>query len=250
MRQLLSIILTLLLPTSQGIGGKAGVGGTAGIGGGVLPPPTFTEIQGKWGTQQGSGTTVNVTLTSAPTAGNAVICAVEIYPNTLTISSIVDNAGSPNSYTVTPNSPSKVQAAAVQIFFAYLLNVPASAGATITVTASGSITFASYLGCEEFHRSSGTWTFDTDITGNGAPSTAVNAPSITPAAAGELLYAVVTTEGSVAVTSANSPWTAGGAGTNTYSRAEYILSGASGATATDFTLASITSWNSMGMALK
>src|SRR6266550_3204933 len=34
MRQLLSIILTLLLPIPQGVGGKAGMGGKAGLGGG------------------------------------------------------------------------------------------------------------------------------------------------------------------------------------------------------------------------
>ena len=103
--------------------------------------PTFTEVQAAWGTNVSSGTTVSATLTNAPAAGNAVICVPVFYPLSLTVSTIKDNAGTPNSYTVTPHSPSNAQSGADGLSFAYLINVPSGAGKTITATMSGTITW-------------------------------------------------------------------------------------------------------------
>lgn len=209
--------------------------------------PTFTRVQAAWGIAIGSGTTVQVTLGAAPTAGNAVVCFPQGFPDTLTVSSISDGT---NAYTVTPNSPSATNLQSLAISAAYLINVPAGAGATITATLSGSITFSSNIWCGEFHRSSGTWAFDTDAAGTGASGGAVNTPSITPAAAGGLLIAVVDA-GAGGPTSANSPWTQDATGVDASRRlVEYILSAPSGATAANFTVAGTNGWNSMAVALK
>ena len=232
-----------------------GCNGVAG--GGVLTSvytitagePTFTHIQGGIGTAVSSGTTVSVTLGSPPTAGNAVLCRVSIYDNTLTISSIQD--GNSNTYTVTPNSPSNGNPSAVQVFLARRFYAGGdSPSATITATSSAAITFTSAIACDEFHRSAGSWTFDTDAAGNGASGTTINTPSITPAVTGELLYGGV--DSSASISSVNSPWTGGGgfpAVGNARFGWAYILAGSSGATAVNMTQVS-GQWNSMAMAVK
>jgi hypothetical protein len=215
--------------------------------------PIFTEVQAAWGANVSSGTTVSATLANTPAAGNAVICASSTYPYSLTISTIKDNATTANNYTVTPHSPSNGQTSIEGISFAYLLNVPAGAGKTITATMSGTITYGSNLVCEEFHRSAGTWTFDTDIAANSASGNPANTPSITPAVAGELLYGGASAGGGPYVSGVGSPWTVSAAGLFPSLGAagtEYILSGASGATAINVTLSGTGSWNGLAMALK
>lgn len=241
------VVLTLLLFQ---IGGNGGIGGKAGTGGGPTLAPTFTEIQGSWGTSVSSGTTATVTLTSTPTTGNLVVCSVHLFPISLGITSIKDSAGTPNNYTVSTHSPSATQTSADAVFIAYLLNAPAGASSTITVTANGTITFGSFIGCEEFHRTSGTWAFDTDAAGNGAATTAVNAPSITAAASGELEIGWANIQ--TGMSSANSPWTECTAGTSAslVGACEIILSGTGSATAMNFTAFSSTEWNSMMAAFK
>lgn len=215
--------------------------------------PTFTDVQGKYGVVVTSGTTVAVTLTSAPTAGNLVVCSFYTYPTTLTISDVQDNASTPNSYTVTSTSPSLTNTSARAGWIAYLLNAPSGAGATITVTTSAAITYNSDMRCEEFHRSSGTWTYDTSVAGSGTTGTTINSPSITPSVSGELLYGMATVAYTSSFTSANSPWTQDSAGIDTSHFAtddgEYILSG-SGTTAINFTQASSGVWNGMAVAFK
>lgn len=229
-------------------------------GGGVLTSvytisagePTFTEVQGNFGSIASSGTTVAVTLTSNPATGDAVACAVIGFPTSLTISSITD--GNSNAYTVTPNSPSTAQGGSARIIWlAYLLNAPSNANKTITATFSGSITFASVIRCDQFHRSSGTWTFDTDVVGSGTSAPPVNTPSITPSVSGELLYAGLTIANAADVTGVGGSWTQSAGGidsSNKFHLTEYILSAASGATAANFTLSGTANWNSMAMALK
>ena len=214
--------------------------------------PTFTEVQSAQSGSVSAGTTVTVTLGSAPTAGNAVLCSAFYFPHALTISSIKDGAGTPNIYTVTSHTPSGQNAGAVDVGLAYLINVPAGASAAITMTMSTIITFGTSIRCTEFHRSSGTWTFDTDVAGTSTTaSTTASNPSITPSVTGELLYAAAAGSSSAGVTGA-SPWTTDPAGqdSGTGVNAEYILAGASGATAINFTLSSSVTYNSMAMAVK
>lgn len=256
-KKMLSILILVLCPAlvfSQTImSGPAIAEGPAIMTYGTAPvEPTFTWIQGEEGTGESSGSTLSVTLSSAPAAGDAVVCAVIGYPTSLTISSIVDNASTPNSYTVTPNSPSSAQGSSARvIWLAYLLNVPSGAGTTITTTFSGTITYGSVMGCDEFHRSSGTWAFDNDIAGSGT-TTPFDTPSVTPTNAGELIYFGVTCDSSESISSVNSPWTEseGLDGTGNYQIAGYVLSAASGATAINVTAAGNASYDAMGMALK
>lgn len=214
--------------------------------------PTFTEIQSAKGTAVSTGTTATVTLGAAPTAGNAVLCSGFYFPQSLTISTVKDGAGTPNSYTITPHTPSQPNAGVLSNGLAYLLNVPAGASATITMTMSGTITFGTSIRCTEFHRSAGTWTFDTDVAGTSTTaSTTASNPSVTPSVTGELLYAAASAASSAGVTGV-SPWTPDPAGqdSGTGVNAEYILAGASGATAINFTLSSSATYNSMAMAVK
>lgn len=229
-------------------------------GGGVLTSvytisasePTFTQIQAKWGTGVTSGSSIAVTLNSAPTTGNAVICAISSYPTTLTITAISDSNS--NAYTVTPHSPSVANTNSWGTSLAYLLNAPANATGTITATTSGTITYNSTVQCEEFHRSAGTWTFDADAAGSGG-TRSIASPSLTPANTGELLYSYAAINGSDVISTVNSPWTLGGAGLqpapNMAGAAPgYILAGASGSTAINMTASAAAAWNSIAMALK
>lgn len=216
----------------------------------------FTMVQSKWGTATGSGTTVSVTLASAPTAGNAVVCGVELYDPSLTVSSAADNAGSPNSYTVAAHAAGN--AATVGANLIYLLSVPSGAGATITATASATITFTSNIVCTEFHRTSGTWVWDTQATANGSGSSTVNTPSITGAAAGEILYALAGTGGAQVSATNNSPWTEGDPtahgiepSSDHIAGNQYILSSSGSSTAINITLTSTgNGWNAVVGALK
>src|SRR5271165_3668244 len=68
--------------------------------------PTFTMVQGVKMSlaSAGSGPTISVALNAAPSAGNAIVCAV-YDANNISIVSIKDNATTPNNYTITPHSP-------------------------------------------------------------------------------------------------------------------------------------------------
>ena len=254
MKKLLLIPLLCSLTFAQGIGGKAGVGGSAGFGtGAAASEPTFTHIQGgPWGGSASSGTTISATLTSPPTAGNAIVCKAAFFPSSSVVSSAVDNAGSPNSYTVAPTS-SGVQTGIPGLSFFYLLNAPSGAGSTITATISATITFFTDMSCEEFNRSSGTWTYDTVAANNSASASSCTTPTITPAVSGELLYgACATGNGGAFISSANSPWTLDGAGiqpSEGFAAGEYILT-SSGSPGINFTINTAAKYNGLVMALK
>lgn len=238
-------------------------GGTTVIGGGGAP--VWTQVQAKWGTITASGgTTLSVTLTSAPTAGNLMVCNILAVPNTHSQISIQDNASTPNVYTLSPSSPSTISPSSAWASLAYLV-APSGAGATITVTLAVAVTASAVTGCEEFHKSAGTPTFDKDIAGNGTPGGNIaNTPSITPSAPGELLVGTAYLGGSGAL-AAGSPWalwppgllatngqtTNCGTGNTCAFGDEVILSSSGGATALNFTLfnASIY-WNSLIAAFK
>lgn len=218
--------------------------------GGVAGEPTFTDIQGGWGSIVSAGTTVSFTLTSNPTAGNAIVCGVSVFPNSSTLTSVVDNAGTPNNYTVSAHSPANANGSAVQMILVYLLNAPSGAGKTITATASATITFNSFIGCNEYHRSFGTWTIDTDVAGGGTTGTAVNNPSITSAVAGELEVGFANVQNGIST--ANTPWNFCSAGTTSSNvgGCEDILSSTGSSTAMNFTATATGQWNSMLAAFK
>jgi len=212
--------------------------------------PTFTEIQSVKGANVTSGTTATVTLTT-PTATNAVFCAIIYYPQSLTITSVKDNAGTPNTYTVSAHSPAQPNSGAPSTALAYLLNVPASPGATVTLTMSGTITYNTSIRCTEFHRPSGTWTIDNDFASTSTTAgTTANSPTVTASVAGELLFANCVAASAQDCTAAGL-WTQDTTTDATSGTAgEYILAGASGGTAINFTLSASEVWNAMGIAVK
>jgi hypothetical protein len=137
---------------------------------GYLMPPAFTPVTGQYAAGGATaGTTVVVTLPSAPTAGNLVALEILYYSggaSGTTISGIVDNNG--NAYTVTPNSPSTYDAGAGQIFQAYRLVAPANAHQTITVTFNNTIGVAA-VWAREFSYTGGPIALDGDNKGDGQP---------------------------------------------------------------------------------
>lgn len=216
-----------------------------GPGSGGAGPVVWTKVQDKWGNVALSGTTITTTLSSAPTAGNLVVCVVGLFPRQ-SPTSVQDNAATPNTYTLTPSSPAMVNTTAAAISLAYLV-APVGAGAVITATAGTTITGSSELGCAEYHKSLGTPALDTDAAGNGggAGVTVINTPSVTVAAAGELLTAGVYSNGGGCQT-LSSPWVkfSSPTGSSNYCGA-YVLSASAGSNAINFTQSSGGLWNSM-----
>jgi len=250
--------------SSSGSGGNSGGGGSSGGGSsGGGGEPIFTNVQGNWGSIVTSGTTFSVTLPSAPTPGNAVVCAIMEYPEQMTFR-IADNATIPNTYTVTPNSPANPAASgAAGASLAYLLNVPSGAGATITATVltGGPINGTTGIGCEEYQRSSGTWSFDSDVSGCGNQGSCTgsgsvpNVPIITPAGAGELLFSTVNVRGDHSIaTGTAGAWTQASMGiaSNNQIDSQYVLSSSSSATPINYTASPVSTvqWTAMAMALK
>ncbi len=215
--------------------------------------PIFTHIQGGQGAEVTSGTTVTLTAHTGwttPTAGNAVLCRVSIYSNSLTISDMRD--ANNNIFTVTPGSPSNATSTAVQVFMAYrFYDGGDTPSATITATASSAISFVSVLMCDEFHRSSGAWSFDTDAVGHESVGEGVvDRPSITPAVTGELLYQGADSEGTATITTITSPFSPAGGFTGIDRHgAGYVLA-SSGTPSASMTLSTTATWNSMVMAIK
>jgi hypothetical protein len=245
------LLLLYLLLAGRSISAQVRIPGPGGV---TASAPTFTDVQGKWGTHVTSGTAVTVTLNSAPTQGNLIVCYVSFETKSITVSSVSDSNG--NVYTISPNSPSNSASGISNTNIAYLLNAPSNASATINGTAASTITFYGNIGCEEFHRSSGVWSVDNwnsgapDIDGfSQVGAAAVNTPSVTPTNPGELLVCIQTM--SKNTQAPYTPWTLSSMGIEFQSLAmEYILSGPSGATACNFGASANTSWNSQAMAFK
>ena len=130
-----------------------------------------------------TGTTVACTLPSTITNGDVVLVHVLHFVG-LTLNSVQDNAGSPNTYTKACSSTN--DASAGSSCFAWFI-ASGTTGKTITATLSASCTACS-IDVNEFGVSGGTASLDTsNATGNGTGT--VNTPSITPAGSGELYFA-------------------------------------------------------------
>jgi len=219
---------------AQGIGGKAGFGGKAGIGGGAVSgSTTFTAVQSNSNISlsPSSDTTISVTLTSAPTAGNNVTCLYYTYnegDTTAPTVTVADNAGTPNNYTV--ETPVTNGAGGDFIGIAYLLSAPSGAGSTVTATFSETTAGYAYIGCFETHRSSGTWTFDSYTTtpspagGTSSGSGVITSPSCTVTGANDFLYSGAWGQAVFNTPTAGSPWTIdAGVVSNVYIAATYDL---------------------------
>jgi hypothetical protein len=217
----------------------------------------FTESQNVPKSNTSSSvTTLSASLPNNPAAGDVVVVAIfSGLTSAITVSAVHDGAGTPNSYTITPNSPSTFLSGAGQIWLAYFI-ATATANKTITVQISSTANTYSFL-VEDFTVTGGTATFDKDVA-NETPSsggTTINLPSITPTNSGSLLYASgcpasTITEPTAGVvqggwTGSQAGLVAGNSGSNF--GAEYQLSG-SGATPVNFTMSSSGGWSAMAMA--
>lgn len=212
---------------------------------------TFSHIQGNSSISTGAGIVTNsVTLGAAPRLGDLVCVAVitDSGNNTSQTAMTVKDSNN-NSYTVTPGSPSTALTGGGQVWLAYLLSAPANATAVINAAWTGATT-STEMWADEFSPNSGIIAFDKDAkVTNNTPGTTINTPSITPATAGELLFACAASSGIITAPTANGTlgaWTGSGGGVQNGDMAEYDLA-ASVAQAVNFTQNS-SSWAAMAMA--
>jgi hypothetical protein len=206
----------------------------------------FSHVQGTVGTAS-SGTLLQVTLPSSPTAGNTVACGVS-YNGTAgaVISSFADANG--NSYAVAPNSGVPLTTLTSNILFmSYLLNAPANASNIIKVTFSSAMSGSSEIWCDEFSVSGGTVSFDLAVGATGISNGTLISPSLTPTGGNELLYATCLDQGNIS--SVNAPWTQAGGAITSGDDAAYDLS-ASATTTVSFQDTATSSYACMQMAFK
>jgi hypothetical protein len=206
---------------------------------------TFSFVQGR--VNQGSGTTqVFDVLTSTPAAGNVVCVALLFFGGTGGgTTTVVD--GDANSYTMTPMSPS-TYAAGGQMYLAYrvITGTPTVNARTITATFTNTYTVCA-MWLEEFSCTSGTPTFDTEAKATGTGAT-VNTPSVTPAAAGSLLFGAAAFAGTI--TGAGAPFTGATGGTSFGCEEEYYLDAPASAQAMNFATSGSNDWSSIMMAMR
>ncbi len=189
-----------------------------------------------------TGTTVACTLPASITNGDVVVAHI-LHFTGLTLNSVVDNAGSPNTYTKGCSSTN--DASAGSSCFAWFI-AAGTTGKTITATLSGTCGACS-IDVNEFGISGGTVSFDSsNATGNGTGT--VNTPSITPAGNGELFFG--TCADATSCTGVGGSWTACPHGLGTFSEeCEYQLSVGS-ATAVAFTGTAANAYDSTALAFK
>lgn len=190
----------------------------------------------------GSANSGNVVLPNNPTTGNFVVVGVVLGSETAS-ATVQDSAG--NSYTATSSSPASANGLRAYIF--YLVNAPANANKTITVTI-GSGPTSTDVWAVEF---SGLVTSSpVDVQGTKTSATTgtnINLPSITPTADGELLIGVGAALGTISV--ATSPWTMIDAARNG-DGAEYYIQPTAGARAIGFTQSPSSGWTAIAAAFK
>jgi len=212
MRQLLSIILTLLLPTlllsiSQGIGGKAGMGGKAGLGSGFNWSASPVQVA----TDCNSGTTTCVlTFGGATTVGNTVFIPYAIFSSSPV--SVTDNATPSNTYAIC-GGDFVGHSTHMGIYQAYITNP--STVVTLTLSPAGPISAHGM----EF---SGGATSSCDAGGNayGFSSSSSDVSSTTTslpqAASNELYIAIDSVNGNPVQTLTTAGWTSCGFGSGGY----------------------------------
>ena len=216
----------------------------------------FTHIQGTSASFAVSELSQAITLGAAPGNGHLVCYGIIITYTGGSITSLSITDGNNNSYAVTPNSPAPLTTqgggTTGATYLAYLLPAPANADATITATWTGTTgTSGVQVFADEFSFT-GHCIFDVDAEATSTvASTTITTPSITPTyGAGELLYSVAGSTGSITAPAAGATrgiWTGCGGGISNGDDAEYVLSSAAGASAVNY-LQSSNGWAAMAMA--
>jgi hypothetical protein len=194
-----------------------------------------------------TASTFTYSLPNNPTTGNFVVACCAFGNSVgITITSIQDGAGTPNTYTQVTNSPftgTAQQTAAI----AFLANAPGTANKNITWNFSNGVTGDFWAA--EF---SGVVTASpqdaTPVTANPASSTTYNTtPSITTVTDGCLIVCAAGSNGDIGTpggsgggstgTGVNSPFTAfGTVGSTDGGGGEWLVQGAHGAQAINFSL--------------
>jgi hypothetical protein len=191
---------------------------------------THQQVTGKGYSGDGVAvTSVSVTMTSVPTAGNLMCVCVSVTASSFPSVTVTDGNG--NVYTAGPHSPET--AAIPSMGWFYLYQVPGTiTSKTITATFASNAEYWTML-ADEFNPSTGyVAVFDQDKAATGTSGTFIQVPSITPAASGELLYGMLS---DCYHSSVQTGWVAGGSqaannGTTYYLQSEYILSSTGSAT--------------------
>lgn len=194
-----------------------------------------------------AGGAAQVTFSSTPLVGNLVVVEVGFYGGIPTAITVQDNNG--NTYTKTTGSPfpNNVQGLVIWLLYWVVTGTPSPLIKLISQTGTGNPGVAA----TEFNVTGGTPVFDTDVGsspgGNPLADSAGNiaTPSITPAGAGELLFAACDPNGSIIAPTAGGSsggWTGAAIDSFLGWATEYILSSASGATATSFKSNTANDW--------
>lgn len=222
----------------------------------LMPVASFaqwTEVQKAWNSTAGTGTTLPTTL-SLPSVGKGhVVLASAMYLGTAAFTlTMTDGHG--NNFTATPNSPCTTTLGQ-KVWLFYFTNTPA---ASMTITATPSVSAGFSVHAVEFIPSAGNATFDKDAcTVATTGTTPINTPSITPVRSG-VLYAGTIPDPSLGLGQLSGvvggSWTVGTNGViasdNNDSGDEYQFS-ATSATAVNWTVTSSgnTGWDAMSMSM-
>lgn len=150
-------------------------------------------------------TSFQVALPLAPTAGN-LVCVGAISYGSSTTMTVQDVNG--NNYVVPTGSPSVYDANAGQVHLAYLLNAPANAHETITITWGSEQTLGAVWMREYNPSVSIAFDLYTEGTGTATDPWLINTPTATVTSTNELGFKACAVSGAIA--SVNSPWTAVG----------------------------------------
>jgi hypothetical protein len=135
-----------------------------------------------------SGSSTSCTLGSSPATGKVV--AVFVMTNSTTLSTVKDGAGTPNSYTITSQSPSNTNdVAAGSVWLAFFIATPtANAVITATVTGGSTCTIACSITVDVFGVVGGVASLDADAKSATMVTGAVVLPSIPVNNPNELIY--------------------------------------------------------------
>lgn len=201
----------------------------------------FAPVQ--TGTQATTTTTTRIITLSATGVGNLVTGYAKANGNTVTLTGVTDDVG--NTYVV---SAAVDSGTTNRLFMAYGVQVTGGATA-ITFTFSNSGSVAVRCGADEFsgNNSTNATTFDVSSSGSGNSSTP-SVTTFTPAANGELIYAVAGHQlGTGATWTAGTGYTLYGGPNPGSTHSEYRLSGTTSETA-PFTMNNSNLWTEWAMA--
>jgi hypothetical protein len=141
--------------------------------------------------QSGSGSTgLSLSLTSTPTTGNLIAVCLIWFDGASTSAGTVTVKDANNvNYTISPSSPGNGFGTSMGILYLAYLQVPATPNGTINLTYGNNGASGNCIAWAAEYSNAQPWAFDSDGKGSGN-GTAVNSPTLSVAAAGDLCIAV------------------------------------------------------------